>query len=326
MVGIIRLPIFDIDMSEIMKPFRITLAIVAAILATTACSPLHKTQKKAVNEYFQTIARFPEYPRELKHYSAKVRMNRHQIYPESFDVDSVMIENLISSYETFQMEENMSKRMDSILSLMDNYITKYYSMTPDGFWLYKGISSGASIFGQFLGFGSMAKNFSREADKNNIIKVGGRKIRNHMLNQKKQIKGISGEISAFADSILNKKLDKEGERLKINYREFLRELSSQPDAYEYYAVYNEIFMRNFRMLHHTEQLARRLKEGAQQLNDTHLKLCTKLEERNKMDTDIPEMYQLLHTMNKLQKTVNSLKRLEETVPGTIKVIPLEQRN
>ena len=30
-----------------------------------------------------------------------------------------------------------------------------------------------------------------------------------MLNQKKQIKGISGEISAFADSILNKKLDKE---------------------------------------------------------------------------------------------------------------------
>lgn len=309
-----------------MRPFWLLTIASAIIIAGNSCSPLHKTQKKAVHEYFQTIARFPEYPRELNHYSAKVRMNRQQIYPESFDGDSVMIENLIGSYETFQSEGSMSSSMDSVLSLMDDYITKYYSMTPDGFWLYKGISSGASLFGQFLGFGGMARSVSREADKNNIIKVGGRKIRNHMLNQKKQIQDISEDISAFADSILQKKLDKEGARLKTNYRHFLSELSDQPDAYEYYAIYNEIFMRNFRMLHHTKKLARQLKAGARQLITTHNKLCDKLEERNKMDRGIPEMYKLLQTMNRLQKTVNTLKHLEETVPGTIKVVPQKQRN
>lgn len=308
-----------------MKPFRLLILAIAIIIAGNSCSPLHKTQKKAVNEYFQTIARFPEYPRELKHYSAKVHMNRQQIYPESFEVDTVMIENLVSSYETFQLEGYMSNRMDSVLSLMDDYITKYYSMTPDGFWLYKGISSGASLFGQFLGIGGMAKNFSRAADKNNFIKVGGRKIRNHVLTQKEQIKDISAEISTFAGSILKNKLDKEGARLKNNYRRFLGKLNSQPDAYEYYAIYNEIFMRNFRMLHHTEKLAGQLEVGAQQLVNTHNKLCNKLEARSKMDRGIPEMYKLLQTMNKLQKTVNTLKRLEETVPGTIKVIPLEQK-
>lgn len=307
-----------------MRFYRILILALSIALSGISCSPLHKIQKKAVSDYFQTIARFPEYPRELKHYSAKVSMNRVQMYPETFGADSLMIENLVDSYETFQDETRIGNSLDSVLTAMDDYITQYYSMTPEGFWLYKGLSSGASIFGQFFGFGHMARQVTHQTDKNNIIKVGGRKIRNHIFHEKSQIRRTTDEIKHYADSILSYKLEPESEKLKANYRRFLRALRKKPDAYEYYAIYNEIFMRNFRLLHHTEKMARQLKQGAEQLITTHEKLCDKLKERNRLESGIPELYKLLQKMNELQKTVNTLKRLEETVPGTIKVIPLEQ--
>lgn len=303
------------------------LLIVSMILYVgfTSCSPITKTQKKAVGDYFQTIARFPEYPKELKHYSSKIRMNRTHIFPQTYNSDSLMIETLVKSYELFQDENQLRNSLDTSLNNMDQYITKYYSMTPDGFWLYKTLSSGTSLFGKFLGFGNVANQVSRQADQNNLIKVGGKKIKKHIINGESTIRHTADRINHYADSILNHKLKKEDKYLKKNYRKFLHNLRTQPDAYEYYSIYNEIFMRNFRLLHHTKKLARQLKKGASQVIQTHQKLKEQINERRKLTRDIPELYDLLHRMNNLQKTMSTLQRLEETVPGTIKVIPMEHQ-
>ncbi|MCF8337888.1 MAG: hypothetical protein K9I74_07880 [Bacteroidales bacterium] len=303
------------------------LLIVSTILylGGTSCSPITKTQKKAVGDYFQTIARFPEYPRELKHYSSKIKMNRTHIFPQTYNSDSLMIETLVNSYEVFQKESQIENSLNSDLNDMAQYITRYYSMTPDGFWLYKTLSSGTSLFGQFLGFGNIANKVTRQADQNKLIKVGGKKIKNHIINGESTIQRTTERINHYADSLLNHKLKKEDKYLKDSYRKFLRNLRSRPDAYEYYSIYNEIFMRNFRLLHHTQKLARQLKKGSLQVMETHQKLSKKLKERNKLERDIPELYDLLHSMNRLQKTMNTLHRLEETVPGTIKVIPMEHQ-
>jgi|LZCG01.1.fsa_nt_gb hypothetical protein len=311
-------------MFEIMKSFYIKFFLVSTILTATACSPLHKTQKKAASDYFHTIARFPEYPRELKHFSAKVRMNRVQMYPGTFDTDSLMIENLVNAYKIFQEETCIGNGLDSVLMVMDNYITQYFSMTPEGFWLYKGLSSGASIFGQFFGFGPLVQQVTNQTDRSNIINVGGKKIRNHIIHEKSQVRKTAEVLKQYADSILSYKLEPENELLKINYRRFLEELHNKPNPYEYYAIYNEIFMRNYRLLHHTENLARQLKQGSEQLIETHTELCNELKERKRLEGGIPELYKLLQQMNEIQKTIKTLKQLEETAPETIRIIPLEQ--
>lgn len=221
-----------------------------------------------------------------------------------------MIETLMSSYEHFQRESQVSESLDSSLKIMEQYITNYYSMTPNGFWFYKMLSSGTSIVDRFLGFGGLMDKATMDAGRNDLIKVGGKKIRNHILNGQEQVYQSASQIENFADSILHYALKSEDELLKENYHKFLEMLRKKPDAYEYYAVYNEIFMNDFRLLHHTKKLARQIKNGAAQWAVTHKKLVTKVAAREKLTRGIPELYALLRYINEIEKTLSTLQGIE----------------
>ncbi len=291
-----------------MKKGLIILLIVSGLFMA-GCSPLTKTQSKAVNQYFQTIANYPEYSKELNRSTAKIRLNRLQLYPETYDIDTVMIEALVRSFESYQKEMKLKPELDSSLSRLDSYIKEYFLLTPNGFRFIKLVSGGSSLIGSYFGLGgliSSAFSYGKEA---NLLPSNAKKVKKHIMEGQAIVDESTIVIRQFADQILNTTLNRENTYIRDNYRRFLKDLKGNPDSYDYYSVYNAIFIRHFEIIYNTKVLATQLIASTEEIRKTHQTLVLQTTHRDKLKSGIADIQELYLSVEQINSTIQSLKML-----------------
>ena len=273
------------------------------------CSPLTKTQSKAVNQYFQTIANYSEYSIELNKSTAKIRLDRLQLYPETYDIDSIMIEALVKSFESYQKEMRLDPELDSSLSRLDSYIKDYFLLTPNGFRVIKLLSGGSSLIGSYFGLGNLinsAFNYGKEA---NLLPSNAKKVKKHVMNGQTLIDESTKVIRQFADQILITTLNRENIYIRDNYRKFLNDLRGQPDSYDYYSVYNAIFIRHFEIIYNTKVLANQLIESTEAISQTHHAMVLETAKRQKLKSGMADIQELYLLTDQIKKTIHALRLL-----------------
>ena len=274
------------------------------------CSPLTKTQSKAVNQYFQTIANYSEYSIELNKSTAKIRLDRLQLYPETYDIDSIMIEALVKSFESYQKEMRLDPELDSSLSRLDSYIKDYFLLTPNGFRVIKLLSGGSSLIGSYFGLGNLinsAFNYGKEA---NLLPSNAKKVKKHIMNGQTLIDESTKVIRQFADQILITTLNRENIYIRDNYRKFLNDLRGQPDSYDYYSVYNAIFIRHFEIIYNTKVLANQLIESTEAISQTHHALVLETAKRQKLKSGMADIQELYLLIDQIKNTIHALRLLQ----------------
>jgi hypothetical protein len=275
----------------------------------SGCSPLTKTQSKAVNQYFQTIANYPEYSEDLNQSTAKIRLNRLQLYPETYDIDTVMIEALVKSFESYQQEMKLKPELDTSLRRLDSYIKDFFLLTPNGFRFIRLLSGGSSLIGSYFGLGNMvssAFSYSKEA---NLLPSNARKVKKHITKGEKIIDESAEVIRHFAEEVLTTTLNKENIYIRDNYRKFLNDLKGKPDSYDYYSVYNTIFIRHFEIIYNTKVLARQLIESTEAIRKTHHSLVIETAHRQKLKSDLADIQELYLLIDQIKNTIHSLRIL-----------------
>lgn len=291
-----------------MKNLFYLLLIVNGILMSN-CSPLTKTQSKAVNQYFQTIANYPDYSKELNQSTAKIKLNRLQLYPETYDIDTVMIEALVKSFETYQKEMRLMPELDSSLSRLDSYIKDYFLLTPNGFRVIKILSGGSSLIGSYFGLGNLigsAFSYGKEA---NLLPSNAKKVKKHIMDGQTTIDESIKVIRQFAEQVLFTTLNQENIYIRDNYRKFLNDLRGQPDSYDYYSVYNAIFIRHFTIIYNTKVLANQLIESTEAISQTHHALVLETAKRQKLKSGMAEIQELYLLIDQIKNTIHALRLL-----------------
>jgi ATP/maltotriose-dependent transcriptional regulator MalT len=84
-----------------------------------------------------------------------------------------------------------------------------------------------------------------------------------------------------------------------------------PGAYEYYVIYNRIFLEHFEMIHNTRVLANQLIQSADDLILAHIALAKKTANRGRLKSDIAKIQELYLTLNEMKKTVYMPRMKEE---------------
>lgn len=293
-----------------MKPKNLFILPLTLVLLTfTGCSPLTKTQTKAVNQYFQTIVNYSDYSIWLNKSAAKIKLDRLQLYPESYDTDTVMIEALVKSFETYQKEMKLTQGMDSALDQLNKYIKDYFLLTPNGFRILKLLSGGSSLIGSYFGLGNLinsAFNYGRET---NLLPSNAKKVKKHIVNGQAVIDGSTEIIRNFAEGMLWKTLSQENIYIRENYRKFLDGLRDKPDSYDYYSMYNTIFIRHFEFIYNTRVLASQIIESTESITRAQRALIQETDKRHRLKSGVAEIQELYLQINQMKRTIQQLNML-----------------
>jgi uncharacterized protein YceK len=284
--------------------------LIACGIVMSGCSPLTKTQSKAVNHYFQTIGNYADYTRELNKTKAKIRLNRLQLYPESYDIDTLMIEALVKSFESYQKEMKLNPELDSALDRLDNYVNDYFLLTPNGFRVIKILSGGSSLIGSYFGLGNLinsAFNYGKEV---NLLPSNAKKVKKHIGNGRKVIDESADVIRQFAEDVLLNILNRENIYIRENYRKFLGDLKGKPDSYDYYSIYNTIFIRHFEIIYNTKVLANQLMESTEAIRQTHNALIHETAKRQRLRSGMAEIQALYLLIDQIKSTIHDLRTLD----------------
>ncbi len=277
------------------------------------CSPLTKTQSKAVNQYFQTIVNYSEYSKELNKSTAKIKLNRLQLYPETYDIDTVMIEALVKSFESYQKEMRLKPELDSALGRLDSYIKDYFLLTPNGFRVIKILSGGSSLIGSYFGLGNLINSAFSYGKEANLLPSNAKKVKKHIADGQQMIDESTEVIRRFAEQVLFTTLNQEYVYIRENYRKFLGDLKGNPDSYDYYSTYNTIFIRHFEVIYNTRDLANQLIESTGAIRQTHGALIQETEKRQKLKRGMAEIQELYLLIDQIKNTIHTLSTLNSYI-------------
>ena len=291
------------------------------MILTTACSPLTKTQLKSVNQYYQTLGPFPSYYRELQKYTANIKLNRLLLYPESYKVDSVMIESLVKSFENYSKDMIIFGKTDSAIITLDNYIRDYFLLLPNGFRLIKIITSGTSAIGKYFGIGDVMQSVMPQKGVY-ISKTRARKIKEYIRNGNSLVTECTDLMKSYSGSLFRNNLSNENIYIRENYKKFLADLKDKPGSYEYYAVYNKIFINHFQTIYNTQLYVKQLKKVIDNIKLAQFALNELTDSRENLKQGIPEIHDLYIEMSKLKNIQETIKILELSNEHILS--PLEQ--
>lgn len=285
-----------------------------------ACSPLTKSQATVVNHFFETINDIPSSVKQLNAYTAKVKLNRMQLYAGTYKEDSVMIESLVSSFDRYRKELEIQDSLLTKLNEMDRFAKSYFSMLPRGVDFVKILQDASVTIGSFFGLRNIISsafvNIRREVK---ISPKRAKKVKKHLQEGNRLINVFTKSVNIYIETHVDNKLDIEEKRIKGTYRKFLKSLESQPDSYEYYSRYNSIFIHHYRLMHHTGELSKQLKTLLPKLKKAYNQLIKNVEQRKKLDKEIKALQDLYLEVQKIRNTILQLNKIdyEAIEPGYI---------
>lgn len=302
-----------------MKRF-IIVFIITILPFLYACSPLTKSQATVVNRFFESINDMPSYTKQLNAYTAKVKLNRMQLYAGTYKEDSLMIELLISSFDRYREELKMQDSLLANLNEMDRFAKSYFSLLPGGMDLVKILQDASVTIGSFFGLKNIISsafvNIRREVK---ISPKRAKMIKKHLQEGGQLINEFIESVNFYIENHVDNKLEMEEKKIKGTYRKFLQALESQPDSYEYYSRYNSIFIHHYRLMHHTGELSKQLKRSLPKLRKAYDQLMEKVEHREKIDKEIKALQDLYLELLRSRNTILQLNKIDyETIePGYI---------
>lgn len=293
-----------------MKQSKFTVWVILLSFLLSSCSSLTKTQSKAVNQYFQTVNSYSLYAEEMNISLAHIKLNRIQLYPNSFSEDSIMIESLSQSLKDYRYDMQTKGELKTTLVSYDKYIKDYFLLIPNGFNVIKILESTSVTIAGFFGLSRVAAGAFSNIKSVKISPRKAKKIKSHIKHGNPIVENTREQVQFYINTNVLPTLKNEHLLLKENYSKFLENIKNSHDSYNYYAEYNTIFIEHYKLILNTEKFAQNLLAVTNKISVVQNELSQIVDTRQKLESNVKNIHELYLLMNELNRTVAQFESLQ----------------
>lgn len=314
------------------------------VLLIMSCSPLTKTQVKAVNSFAVVTKDFSAYPSKIMTELADIRMKRGIYYANSVETPKLHLEELDSIYSFHKGDYAILDKFDVTFKILDKYAQSLVLLTSDKY--NSNLKEQAVRFGTDLDSLTTlynAKDFGSKVPTSiggavsQLIAFGGsqyirrrqaREVKKFVPQADKLVEVMTNNLLEFLESKnIATLIDNESRGISSNYLSYLRQSKTVSSAFtakdtvmvssntkatvtddmEYIKM--RFAIDNVRDLRDETALATRA------LRKAHAKLLETIKERRKLKTAVSEIQELYEGVRGINKTILQIEKYKTPVDG-----------
>lgn len=275
------------------------------LILFVGCAPLKRSQVILVGNYFNTIAEYPYYIKELMLYQADLTLQADNISNALLASDSLRIVELIESVERYEAALVMPDSVGKELVNLEGYIRGYYLLAPNGFDIYKTLKNTTeSIVGMF-GLKGVASAVLPDVE-SNVSAFKKRKIYAHYTNESQNLLKSVTILKAYIDGQIIPEIDEAQSRINSNVRFLFAQEGEAITPLEYYFDYNQYFTAYFQRINRIRKLAMKISESLEHIAKTDKEIQKMTKQRQKILRDSRKLHQLLDDVSQIKRLKDEL--------------------
>lgn len=250
------------------------------------------------HNYFEAIANYPRYYRELNVRVADLDLEAKNLESSLHDSDSSRIATIISSIHEY---ESAMKIPDSILvhsKNVDRYIQNYYLLIPNGFSVYRALKGTTETIGGIFGLGGLVSGVLPN-NVNGLNPTKKRKIQAHVLNSEEQLISSLRILQNYINTSYLPRLNQIDEKSIADFETLLASINNKTPPLEYYTKHNRMLTEFYQRLYHTKNLVKKLSIAIDSFIMVEQEIVKSFQEKEKVDMENSHMNELINDMQRI---------------------------
>lgn len=288
-----------------MKRWKLIFALLTTILAMSSCAPLTKSQVKLSHNYFETIANYSSYHRQLNTQVAHMELESMNLESSLQELDSQRVSMIILSIKEYEKALEIPDSIAIHLKFLENYVQNYYVLLPNGFNVYQALKGTTETISGMFGLGGIAKSILP----NNIAGlsiVKKKRIKNHIVNSEENLLLALKTIRSFIEDTYLPTLERINYNSINHFESLLIGIKNKPDALEYYTLHNRMLTKFYHNLFLIKSLALSLSHSIEPFIRTEKHVINKFSERQKIDSETIHLNELVRDIQKIKANMVDL--------------------
>lgn len=279
--------------------------LISLTVALSSCAPLSKSQVKLSHNYFETIANYPSYHRQLNTQLAQVKLESMNLESALQKLDSQRVAMIIFSIKEYERALEIPDSIDTHLKFIENYVQNYYVLLPNGFNVYQALKGTTETISGMFGFGSIAKSILPN-NISGLSTVKKKRIKNHLVNNEENLLKSLESIKIFIDQTYIPSIEKINSNSIEHFEELLIGIKNKPDALEYYMLHNRMLTKFYQNLFLTKSLASSLSRSIDPFIRTEKHIIKMFSEREKIDSETIHLNELVREIQRIKTNMIDL--------------------
>ncbi|MEQ8906560.1 hypothetical protein [Ekhidna sp.] len=285
--------------------FRHAFIVLGLITLVNSCAPLSKSQVKASHNYFEAVANYPRYYRELNTTVADLNLEAQNLESSLHTSDSLRVATIIQSINEYQRS---MKIPDSILvhvRYLEKYVQDYYSLIPDGFNIYRALKGTTETIGGIFGLGGVVSGILPNSV-NGLNPTKKRKIQTHVLSSEESLVESLSKLRNYINVFYLPLLEKIDDKSIVDFEDLLSSINDKTPPLEYYTKHNRMLTLFYQRLYATMSLVRQLSRAIDTYMKVEKQLTDSFQERGRLEMESTHINALLSEMQRINFLVVDL--------------------
>lgn len=280
-------------------------------MGISSCAPLSKSQLKMSHNYFEAVANYPRYYREMNMRVADLDLESKNLESSLSTSDSSRIATIIYSINAYEQAMQIPPDVTNHVKNIDEYIQEYYLLLPNGFNIYRALKGTTETIGGLFGVGGVVSGILP----NNIGGLSAskkRKIRSHLLESESELITSLSKLQAFIDAYYLPKLEEIDKKSIVYFEALLESISGTTPPIDYYVKHNRMLTDFYQKLYLTRSTVKQLSKAINSFMVVEKEITSSFQEKNKVDLEETHLDNLIGDIQRISFLVKDLKGSEKS--------------
>ena len=279
--------------------------LIVVCLFIASCAPLSKSQLKMSHNYFEAIANYPRYYRELNVRVADLNLESKNLESSLHTSDSARIATIIQSINAYEESMHIPDDMVAHIRNVDEYIQEYYLLIPNGFSLYRALKGTTETIGGIFGLGGVVSGIL-PSNVNGLNPTKKRKIQAHLLDSEDTLILSLNVLKDYINTTYLPKLEQIDMQSIANFEILLASINNKTPPLEYYTKHNRMLTEFYQRLYHTKNLVKQLSKSIDTFILVEKEITDSFHEKAKVNMEKTHMDDLIGDMQRINFLVRDL--------------------
>lgn len=258
---------------------------------------LTNSQVKITKQFYNSVGDIGRQCKVLNESANKVTFERRLLSSESYTADSNIVSELVENYEIYYDEVSSIDSFNLSVCQLETYLNGFSKLLPvqksNAPNYERKVLSAVENFSSYLPFGIGLTIYKTIYDlvsyTARFIKVPHtRKIMKKHIMKGENLVAEDTELILKELLVTSKKLEKEKELIKLNYLQFLKNQKENKSPFDYYQIYNPIFLKKYHLAFTSLELSNALILLIPEVKKAYETLYSETKERKRIKNEFSE--------------------------------------
>lgn len=275
-----------------------SLIIIGLITLVSSCAPLTKSQVRVSHNYFEAVANYPRYYRELNTTVADINLEAQNLESSLQTSDSIRVATIIESINEYQRSMRIPDSILVHVRYLERYVQDYYSLIPNGFNIYGALKGTTETIGGIFGLGGVVRGILPN-NVNGLNPTKKRKIRMHVLSSEATLLESLTILKGYINNSYLPQLEKIDDKSIVDFEDLLSSINDTTPPLEYYTKHNRMLTTFYQRLYATMSLVRQLSRAIESYEKVEKQLTKSFQERGRLEMESTNVNALLSEMQRI---------------------------